>query len=337
MRIWSVACLMACVVLPAGTETPHEGQSPEELAEEIEALEAKLEALKGKVGDFTRKAPEEAQLPSEASPTAGISEEEAKAIAKKAVQEVLDSLEENREEIEAPSDGEENDLCSVHAWLGHGSGGYPESAAKRTDHLRPCPPMWGLGGGGTVFHKERFMIVRGYPQGIMHLRCNQNYQDKYRIQVSIQFKDHWHHDFPDSITDPWTSRVRRKQDRVHLQLGFSSQVQAAGDGEGFTLKQTTLDYDWPHRPWPKPPRWIYNGRLIKEQQHETSFYGEEAAALIRKIYHSEAFSWTDRKIGETNTVLTGEVARPSLARLLDLCGYSLGGTEISSPSQASQR
>ena len=194
-----------------------------------------------------------------------------------------------------------------------------------------------------MFDKERFIIVRGYPQGKMFLKCNRNYQDRYRIQVSIHFKDHWHHDFPDSITDPWPSRVRRKEDRVHLQLGFSSKVRAAEDGEGFTLKQTTLDYDWPQRPWPKPPGWSYNGKVIKEQKHETSFYGEEAAALMRTIYHSEAFSWTDRKIGETNTVLVGETVRPNLGKLFDYCGIDadsplLSPRELSSsPSQSSQR
>ena len=171
--------------------------------------------------------------------------------------------------------------------------------------------------------------MRGYPQGKMILECNQNHQDRYSIQVSITFKDHWYHDFPDSITDPWLSRVRRKEDRVHLQFGFSSKVRAAGDGEGFTLKQTTLDYDWPHRPWPKPPGWTYNLKVIKEQKYETSFYGEEAAALMRTIYHSEAFSWTDRKIGETNTVLVGETVRPGFGKLLDFCGIDPDGPLLS--------
>ena len=64
MRIWFIACLMVCLALPVRAETPPEGQSPEELAEEIKALEEKLEALKGKVRDLTRKAPEESKAPS---------------------------------------------------------------------------------------------------------------------------------------------------------------------------------------------------------------------------------------------------------------------------------
>ena len=300
MRIWFIACLQICLVLPVGAEPPSSETTPEE----------------------------------------------AKAIAKEIVQEILDSLEENREETEAPSDGEEIDLCGVHAWLGHGSGGYPESAAKRTDHLRPCPPMWRMNGGGRLFSGERFIFVEGYPQGMMWMECDQNGPDEIEIQVSIFFKDHWNHDFPYSTKGQWATRVRRKQDRVHLQLGFSSKVQAAGDGEGFTLKQTTLDYGWPHRPWPVPPGWSWTfdpRKVIKEQKHAVVFYGQEAAALLRTIYHSEAFSWTDRKIGETNTVLVGETVRPNFGKLLDFCGIDPGGPllspreSFSSASQASQR
>ena len=188
-------------------------------------------------------------------------------------------------------------------------------------------------------------MVRGYPHGKMWLKCNQNLQNRYRIELKLVFKDYWNHDFPFSKRrDPWPTRVRRKEDRVHLQLGLWSKVRVAGDGEGFTLKQTTLDYDWPHSSWPKPPGWSYSrGRVIKELKHEAVFFGEEAAALMRTIYHSEAFSWTDRKIGETNTVLVGETVRPNFGKLLHFCGIDPGGPllsprdSLSSASQASQR
>ena len=140
MRILFLACLLVCLALPVGAEMPPEGQSPEELAEEIKALEAKLKSLKGTVRDLTRKDPVEAQSPSEASPSAGISEEEAKAIAKEAVQEVLASLDENREETEAPSDGEEIDLCSVQAWLGENPGLDPKTLPNAPTISEPAPP-----------------------------------------------------------------------------------------------------------------------------------------------------------------------------------------------------
>ena len=63
MRLWFIACLMVFLVLPVGAESPSEGQSPEELAEEIKALEAKLKALKGKVRDLTRNDPGGSPIP----------------------------------------------------------------------------------------------------------------------------------------------------------------------------------------------------------------------------------------------------------------------------------
>ena len=278
MRIWSVACLMACLVLPVGAEPP----SPE------------------------------------------ITPEEAKAIAKEAVREILDDLE-NR-----PDQAGKAEECRFYAQLGNNPDLYPEHFAQRTDHLKPCPGIWTLLGGGKVFAKEQFMLVTGYPQGKLRLKCHRGYQGEERIRASLEFKDHWHHDFPYSTTDAWSTRVRRKEDRVHLQLGFSSKVGVAGDGEGFTLKQTTLDYEWLHSSWPKPlslSTYIGAGKLrkIREHKHETAFFGEEAAALMRSIFHSEAFSWTDRKIGETNTVLVGETIRPSLDKLFDFCGMDPDG------------
>ncbi len=169
-----------------------------------------------------------------------------------------------------------------------------------------------------------------------------------KIRATLHFKDHWHHDFPYSKTDAWSTRVRRKQDRVHLQLGFSSKVQAARDGEGFTLKQTTLDYEWPHSSWQKPlslSTYIGAGKLrkIREHKHEAAFFGEEAAALMRTIYYSEPFSWNDRKIGETNTVLVGETIRPSVDKLFDFCGIDRDGPlllprhSVSSANQSRER
>ena len=291
MRIWSIACLMACLVLPVGAESSSDR----------------------------------------------LSEEEVKAISKEAVREILDDLE-NR-----PDQAGKAEECRFYAQLGNNPDLYPENFARRTDHLEPCPGMWTLL-GGEVFAKERFIHTIGYPQGKLWMKCDQGFQNRNRIQAWLFFKDHFHHDFPYSKTDAWTTRVRRKQDRVHLQLGFSSKVQATGEGEGFTLKQTTLDYEWPHSSWPKPldfSTFIGGGkfRKIREHKHEAAFFGGEAAALMRTIYHSEAFSWTDRKIGETNTVLVGKTIRSSLDKLFDFCGIDRDGPLLSpreSLSSASQ-
>ena len=273
-------------------------------------------------------------------PSPGITPEEAKAIANEIVQEILDDLKNDP--------AEEVEECSSYAEFGRNPDLHPEYFAQRTDHFKPCPGMWRLLGGGKAFAKEQFMLVTGYPQGKLRLKCHHGYQTEERIRATLHFKDHWHHDFPYSTTDAWSTRVRRKQDRVHLQLGFSSKVRAAGDGEGFTLKQTTLDYEWPHSSGPKPlslSTYIGAGkfRKIREHKHEAAFFGEEAAALMRTIYHSEAFSWTDRKNGETNTVLVGETIRPSLDKLFDFCGIDHDGPlllprdSLSSASQSPER
>ena len=93
------------------------------------------------------------------------------------------------------------------------------------------------------------------------------------------------------------------------------------------MRQTTLDFEWRNRSNP-----ITEYEVI----HEVNFADEEVIDLIRKIYHSEAFTWTDLKIEETNTVLVGETIRPSLDKWFDFCGLSPDGPS-SSPGQASQR
>ena len=80
-----------------------------------------------------------------------------------------------------------------------------------------------------MFAKEQFMLVTGYPQGKLRLKCHHGCKTKERIRASLHFKDHWHHDFPYSKTDAWSTRVLRKQDRVHLQLGYWNKVEPAGD------------------------------------------------------------------------------------------------------------
>ena len=291
MRIWFIAVLTACLVLPVGAESP-----------------------------FDR-----------------LSEEESKAIAKEIAKKFIDEAREIvRNDPTFPSEGEEIDECNVNAWLGTGFAANPKYFSKRTDHLKPCPPMWKVLGGEESSAWRQFIVAYGYPFGNMGLKCNEVRPGAKELRLYFYFRDHWLHG-----RDLGPRLVRRKKDRVHLHLGIWSQVEAAEEGEGFTLRQTTIDYDWPHRSWARTRFYSGEGkrrrRYREENTHEAPFFGEEAAALIRKIYHSEAISWTNLKTGETNTVLTGEVAQPSIAKLMNYCGFNLTEAETSSPSQASQR
>ena len=256
-------------------------------------------------------------------PTPEITPEEAKAIAKEIVQEILDRLQDDPEEAQSPSEGEEFDKCASHANYSNNPDLRAEHFSLRTDHRRPCPKMWKLRGGGALSRGIRFMFVQGYPYGEMFLECKKAVPGRRKIALSFNFKDYW--GFQRYYTN--NRRPRNKKERVHLQLGFWNKVQAAEEGEGFTLRQTTLDFKWRNRSKP-----ITEYEVI----HHVLFVDEEVIDLIRKIYHSEAFSWTDLKIEETNTVLVGETIRPSLDKWFDFCGLSPNGPS-SSPSQSSQR
>ena len=118
MRIWSIACLMACLVLPVGAEPP----SPE------------------------------------------ITPEEAKAIAKEIVAEILERLE-NDQEAAPPSEGEEFDRCASHAQYSNNPDLRAEHFSLRTDHLRPCPKMWKLRGGGYCRAGFGSCTCKGIPMG----------------------------------------------------------------------------------------------------------------------------------------------------------------------------
>lgn len=282
MRIWSTACLMACLVLPVGAEPP----SPE------------------------------------------ITPEEAKAIAK----EMVDSLRahlarkrKHRGEAESPSEGSKAvDPCAFHAGLSAEPELRAEHFPLRTDHLKPCPEMWkvlDMDGFGTLWWT---ISVYGYPHGDMNLSCYKRHPRGTKWDLYFLFKDHWAlQRYNTNFRSP-----RNKKERVHLQLGLWSRVEAAEGGEGFTLKQATIDFEWPNR----------SKRISDvEEIHRVNFFDEEAFDLVPKIYHSEVLTWTDLKTGETNSILTGEMARSAIDEMMGHCGYSLTDGETLSPSQSSQR
>ena len=165
--------------------------------------------------------------------------------------------------------------------------------------------------------------MKGYPHGEVYLKCFEKHPRGEKSELSFIFKDFWFYR-PGPLS---FRKLRNKKERVHLQLGFWSKVQAAEEGEGFTLKHNTIDFEWPNRSKRIGP---------DEVPHRVQFSNKEAADLIRKMYHSEAFSWTDLRTGETHHALVGEAIRPNFAKLLDYCGIDLDG-DSSSSSQSSQR
>ncbi len=282
MRIWFIAVLTVCMVLPVGAES-----------------------------SFDR-----------------LSEEEAKAIAKEMVDNLRARLarqRKNRGEAESPSEGEGFQECSFNA----GQSTHPELRAEyyplRTDHLKPCPGLWRVLKQEAFGALYWFISIYGYPHGSMNLRCYKRHPAGIEWELYFLFKDHWTY-------QRWSRsnfrKPRNKKERVHLQLGLWSNVEAAEEGEGFTLKQATIDFNWPNR----------SKRISDvEQIHRVNFSDEEALDLMLKIYHSEVLSWTDLKTGETNSIMTGEMARSAFDEMMGHCGVSLTEAEPSSPSQSSQR
>ena len=269
------------------------------------------------------------ELPVGAEPSSPeITPEEAKAIAK----EIVDNLRahlarqrKNQGEAESPSEREGFQECSFNA----GQSTHPELRAEyfplRTDHVKPCPGLWRVLKQEVFGALYWFISIYGYPQGKMGLSCYKRHPTGTKWRFYFTFKDHWTY-------QRWSRsnfrRPRNKKERVHLQLGLLSKVEAAEEGEGFTLKQATIDFKWPNR-----------SKRISDQEiiHSVKIFDEEAFDLVRKIYHSEALSWTDLRTGEVNTILTGEMARSAIDEMMGHCGYSLTDAEPSSPSQSSQR
>lgn len=256
------------------------------------------------------------------SPYDRLSDEEVKAIAKEIVDNIrarLDRQRKNRGDAESLPEREDDDECAINAWLGTGIDPSPEYFSRRTDHLKPCPPMWKVQELKWGNSRQWFISAEGYPHGEVGLGCYDRDPSGRKWILSFKFKDYWGYQQHNANF----RKPRNKKEQVHLQLGFWSQVKAAEEGEGFTLKQTTLDF---------------KSKRISDHEvlHYVDFLNKEAIDLTRKIYHSEAFSWIDLRTGETNTVLVGETIRPSIAKLMSHCGLDPDSAS-SSPRQSSQR
>ena len=137
--------------------------------------------------------------------------------------------------------------------------------------------------------------------------------EDHNLQLNFAFKD-WNY---------FRNHVQRKQDRVHLQLGFWGHVENE-DGGGYRLRQEVIEYDWPDRSWAHKPFLEFGKRhQPKELRHHVRFFHHEAADLARRISRSESISWTDRRTGETETITVGEKSRRAIEQVMGLCGFSV--------------
>ena len=184
-----------------------------------------------------------------------------------------------------------------------------------------CMNPWIVDRGGIDLEDSRSTLAEGAPSGNLSLSCNRWKARPKDLSLRLIFG------FGDYPID--YRPLRRKKDRVHLQLGFREEVRHSESGEGFTLRQTTLDFDWPHRSWASK----YTSR---EDSNAALFYDQEAADLMRRMYHSESVSWTDRRSGETNQALIGEPGREAIKTVMDFCGFSLAIDSSSASSSARQ-
>ena len=112
----------------------------------------------------------------------------------------------------------------------------------------------------------------------------------------------------------WEWTAKKPEDRVHLEIAFGRTV----SGEhGLTFKNEVIRYDWPSRTWE-----LKQGGTPFVSAGIARFYDDEAADILRKIYHSERLTFTDRHTGKTNTVLVTSKAPKVIERLFELCGVT---------------
>ena len=161
----------------------------------------------------------------------------------------------------------------------------------------------------SSFYKEDWYgLVDAAPDGDLAIGCELKKDESFEVRTSFTFKDWLNGGVPIS---------RKKKDRVHLELSFS---QVVSDPEfGLRFKTEVINYQWPSRSWSRkslPKGW-------HEDMHIARFYGEEAADILRKIYRSRHVSWTDRKVGETNTVLVTSRGRKRIEQIMGFCQLSL--------------
>ena len=168
--------------------------------------------------------------------------------------------------------------------------------------------------GWLDLHKSRgeddwFQYIEAAPYGQLLVGCDRERFSTPTLYVTFRFR---------AIEDVslWEWKVKKPEDRVHLEIAFGRTV----SGEhGLTFKNEVIRYDWPSRTWE-----LKQGGTPIISAGIARFYDDEAADILRKIYHSERVTFTDRQTGDTNTVLVTSKAPKVIERLFELCGVTFG-------------
>ena len=157
-----------------------------------------------------------------------------------------------------------------------------------------------------------FEMVEAAPYGDLTIGCMRHGDSPLFPHVFFVFRD-----FTGFI-----GQRNIEKDRPHLELGFGTTV---SDEHGLRSKYDILKYEWPSRSW----RARHEGPDESDDAHIARFYDDEAADLLRKIYRSERVTFTDRRTGESNTVLVTSQAPKVIEEIMGICGLSVDETSDS--------
>lgn len=176
-----------------------------------------------------------------------------------------------------------------------------DNLPDRTDHIEECAYYWEVR-THSLHPDKRFIMVRGYPDARdtwISFGCNPSRGIKFDLGFVLATELEFY----------------GPEDRLHLQIGFSSRVRA--DDGGWVLKHETIDLDKHRRPWN-----IKSRRVRGIGRNAAAYYDGEALDLLRRIYHSDRVSWTNLKNGRTSHAVIGPAARAGIKELLDSCHVS---------------
>ncbi len=169
---------------------------------------------------------------------------------------------------------------------------------------------WGLRKQGeSDFHMWNwFNLIDTVPYGEVNIGCEQKKDYTLLIRVFFVFR---------KFSGLGVPIAKKRKDRVHLELGFSRTV--SDEQFGVRFKEEIIKYPWPSRSWQAK----HTPKDSYEHMYIARFYDDEAADIIRKIYRSRYVHFTDRSVGETNTLLVTSRGRKVIETIMSQCQLSL--------------
>ena len=176
-----------------------------------------------------------------------------------------------------------------------GEPGECEDYDRETRTRRDCQREWRV-----VYDSHKLLgdsariVEQGEPYGELWLACWRPGRKNAHLYI----------DFIHDMSMGAPSWIGRKSPfRVGL---WEKILPASGEGE-YTLKHTVLHY---HK------------ATSNDTAPASTLNDDEAAGMIRRMYHSESISWTSMVIGRSNTKTAGESSRKALEEFMEFCGIS---------------